>query len=50
MLGERGEQGIRPLRTWQWVDDHHLAALFREAEYHADHIRSGFPDHPYHLP
>jgi DNA-binding transcriptional ArsR family regulator len=29
------------------VDDHHLAALFREAEYHADHIRSALPDHPY---
>jgi ArsR family transcriptional regulator len=25
----------------------HVAALFREAEYHADHIRQGLPDHPY---
>jgi DNA-binding transcriptional ArsR family regulator len=29
------------------VDDHHVAALFREAEYHADHLRRGIPDHPY---
>lgn len=29
------------------VDDQHLAALFREAEYHADHVRRGLPDHPY---
>lgn len=29
------------------IDDHHLAALFREAEYHADHVRRGRPDHLY---
>ncbi len=29
------------------VDDHHLGALFREAEYHADHVRINRPDHPY---
>jgi DNA-binding transcriptional ArsR family regulator len=29
------------------VDDHHLAALFKEAEYHADHVRYNRPDHPY---
>lgn len=29
------------------IDDHHLAALFREAEYHADHVRHGRPDHHY---
>ncbi len=29
------------------LDDQHLAALFKEAEYHADHVRSGLPDHPY---
>ena len=29
------------------VDDHHLAALFREAEYHADHVRHSRPDHAY---
>lgn len=29
------------------VDDHHVAALFREAEYHADHVHQSRPDHPY---
>jgi len=29
------------------VDDHHVAALFREAEYHADHVHQALPDHPY---
>jgi ArsR family transcriptional regulator, lead/cadmium/zinc/bismuth-responsive transcriptional repressor len=29
------------------LDDHHLAALFREAEYHADHVFQELPDHPY---
>ena len=29
------------------IDDHHVAALFKEAEYHADHLRRGLPDHPY---
>jgi ArsR family transcriptional regulator, lead/cadmium/zinc/bismuth-responsive transcriptional repressor len=29
------------------LDDHHVAALFTEAEYHADHLRRGLPDHPY---
>jgi ArsR family transcriptional regulator, lead/cadmium/zinc/bismuth-responsive transcriptional repressor len=29
------------------IDDHHLGALFREAEYHADHVRHHRPDHPY---
>jgi DNA-binding transcriptional ArsR family regulator len=28
------------------IDDTHLAALFREAEHHADHVRRGLPDHP----
>ncbi len=28
------------------IDDQHLAALFREAEHHADHVRRGLPDHP----
>jgi hypothetical protein len=32
------------------VDDQHLAALFREAEYHADHVRRELPDHPYPRP
>ena len=29
------------------LEDHHVAALFREAEYHADHVRQALPDHPY---
>jgi ArsR family transcriptional regulator, lead/cadmium/zinc/bismuth-responsive transcriptional repressor len=29
------------------LDDHHVAALFREAGYHADHVRRDLPDHPY---
>ncbi len=29
------------------LSDHHLAPLFQEAEYHADHVFQGLPDHPY---
>lgn len=29
------------------LDNHHLPVLFREAEYHADHIRQALADHPY---
>jgi hypothetical protein len=29
------------------LDDHHIGALFREAEYHADHVRQNLADHPY---
>lgn len=29
------------------LDDHHIGVLFREAEYHADHVRQNLPDHPY---
>jgi len=29
------------------LEDHHVAALFHEAEYHADHVRQGLPDHTY---
>ncbi len=33
------------------VDDQHIAALIREAEYHADHVRQVLPDHiPYPIP
>lgn len=32
------------------VSDRHVAALIREAEYHADHVHSSHPDHPYPLP
>jgi len=28
------------------VDDTHVAALFREADHHVDHVRRGLPDHP----
>jgi len=29
--------------------DHHLGPLFREAEYHADHVSQDLPDHSYRL-
>lgn len=29
------------------IDDSHVAALFREALYHLDHVRQNLPDHPY---
>lgn len=29
------------------VDGPHVAALFKEADYHVDHVRQGLPDHPY---
>src|SRR5712692_5692967 len=29
------------------VDDHHVAALFKVADYHVDHVRQGLSDHPY---
>jgi ArsR family transcriptional regulator, lead/cadmium/zinc/bismuth-responsive transcriptional repressor len=32
------------------VENHHLAAMIREAEYYADHVRSGALDHEYPLP
>ena len=32
------------------LDDHHVAALFKEAEFHADHVRRGLADHPYPEP
>src|SRR5215470_2569783 len=31
------------------VDDHHVAALFKEADYHVDHVRQGLPEHPYRV-
>jgi DNA-binding transcriptional ArsR family regulator len=31
------------------IDDSHVAALFREALYHLDHVRQNLPDHPYPL-
>jgi len=32
------------------VDDQHVAAMTREAEYHADHVRRGLPDHVPYVP
>jgi DNA-binding transcriptional ArsR family regulator len=29
------------------IDDSHVAALFREALYHLDHVRQNLPDHTY---
>ena len=31
------------------IDDAHVAALFREALYHLDHLRKNLPDQPYHV-
>ncbi len=31
------------------LDDHHVGSLFKEAEFHSDHVRKGRPDHPYPL-
>ena len=46
----RDRRVVKPKRAGQViyysVDDQHLAALFREAEYHADHVRQNLPDHP----
>lgn len=28
------------------IDDSHVAALFREALYHLDHVQQNLPDHP----
>jgi ArsR family transcriptional regulator len=47
----RDRRVVKPKRAGQViyysVDDQHVAALFREAEYHADHVRQSLPDHPY---
>ena len=47
----RGWRLVKPRREgnviYYSVDDHHVAALFREAEYHADHVRQALPNHPY---
>jgi ArsR family transcriptional regulator, lead/cadmium/zinc/bismuth-responsive transcriptional repressor len=31
------------------LDDMHVAAMLREADYHADHVQRGLNDHPYSL-
>jgi ArsR family transcriptional regulator, lead/cadmium/zinc/bismuth-responsive transcriptional repressor len=47
----RDRRLVKPRRegttVYYTVDDHHVAALFREAEYHADHVRQALPDHHY---
>ena len=46
----RGRRLVKPRREgniiYYVVDDHHVAALFKEADYHVDHVRQGLPDHP----
>ena len=51
----RDRRLVKPLRRARnqieyHLDDHHVAALFREAGYHADHVRNAHPDHPYPRP
>jgi DNA-binding transcriptional ArsR family regulator len=50
----RDRRLVKPRREGNVIyyatDDQHVAALFREAEYHADHVRQSIPDHPYPLP
>jgi DNA-binding transcriptional ArsR family regulator len=47
----RDRRLVKPQREgniiYYQVDDHHVAALFKEADYHVDHVRQGLPDHPY---
>ncbi len=31
------------------IDDAHVAALFREALFHLDHVHKNLPDHPYQV-
>lgn len=45
----RDRRLVKPRRDgntiYYHVDDHHVAALFKEADYHVDHVRQGLPDH-----
>jgi ArsR family transcriptional regulator, lead/cadmium/zinc/bismuth-responsive transcriptional repressor len=47
----RDRRLVKPRRegnvTYYAIDDHHVAALFKEADYHVDHVRRSLPDHPY---
>jgi DNA-binding transcriptional ArsR family regulator len=49
----RDRRLVKPRRDgniiYYTVDDHHVAALFKEADYHVDHVRQGLPDHPYRV-
>ena len=46
----RDRRLVKPRREgnviYHTVDDHHVAALFKEADYHIDHVRQELPDHP----
>src|SRR5215470_2642997 len=45
----RDRRLVKPRREgntiYYQLDDHHVAALFKEADYHVDHVRQGLPDH-----
>jgi DNA-binding transcriptional ArsR family regulator len=47
----RDRRIVKPRREgnviYYTIDDHHVAALFKEADYHVDHVRQGLTDHPY---
>lgn len=47
----RDRRLVKPRREgttiYYQLDDHHVAALFHEADYHVDHVRKAIPDHPY---
>jgi DNA-binding transcriptional ArsR family regulator len=46
----RDRRLVKPRRAgnvmYYTIDDHHVAALFKEVDYHIDHVRQGLPDHP----
>jgi DNA-binding transcriptional ArsR family regulator len=49
----RDRRLVKPRREgntiYYQVDDHHVAALFKEADYHVDHVRQGLSDHLYRV-
>ena len=46
----RQHQAHAALRFPRGDPEHHVVALLREAEYHADHVYQGIPNHPYSQP
>jgi DNA-binding transcriptional ArsR family regulator len=48
----RDRRLVKPRREgntiYYQVDDHHVATLFKEVDYHVDHVRQGLPEHPYY--
>ncbi len=48
----RDRRLVKPRRAgnviYYALDDRHVAALFREADYHVDHVSRGLPDHEDH--